>query len=321
MITRRQWLRQAALGAGALTIGPAMMRHALAAERPGGELITRAIPRTGERLPIIGLGSSATFSQHAGSEGTAALEPVMARMFELGGTVFDTAPAYGAAEAVAGRIAQDLGIAERLFWATKLNVAGWGGGKADPQAAREQIETSFARIGRAVIDLIQVHNLGDLRTQLPLLQALKEQGRIRYIGVTNTTAARNAELLDVMRNEAIDFIGTNYAIDDREAEERILPLARERGIAVLVYAPFGRTRLWKRVAGRTVPDWAREFDATSWAQFFLKFVASHPDVTAITPATSNAANMADNMAAAFGSLPDEALRRRMIAVIDTLPAA
>lgn len=321
MITRRQWLRHAALGASALTIAPTMMRHSLAAERPGGELITRAIPGSGERLPIIGLGSSATFSQQAGSEDTAALEAVMARMVELGGTVFDTAPAYGAAEEVAGRIAQDRGIAERLFWATKLNVAGWGDGKADPQAARAQIETSFARIGRAVIDLIQVHNLGDLRTQLPLLQTLKEQGRIRYLGVTNTTAARNHELLDVMRNQAIDFIGTNYAIDDREAEDRILPLARERGIAVLVYAPFGRTRLWRRVAGRSVPDWAREFGAVSWAQFFLKYVATHPAVTSVTPATSRPQNMSDNMGAATGALPGEAMRRRMIALVESLPAA
>jgi aryl-alcohol dehydrogenase-like predicted oxidoreductase len=242
-------------------------------------------------------------------------------MVELGGSIFDTAPSYGASEEVAGRIAQELGIAPRLFWATKLNVAPRGGGTADPAAARSQVETSFQRIGKPVIDLIQVHNLGDLRTQLPILRELKERGRIRYIGVTTTFESQYEELLKTMRSEPIDFIGTNYAIDDRDAERTILPLARDRGIAVLVYAPFGRTRLWKRVEGRTVPDWARDFDAHSWAQFFLKYAASHPAVTAITPATSRPANMADNMGGALGRLPDDAMRRRMIRLADSLPAA
>ncbi len=287
---------------------------------PAG-LITRAIPKTGERLPIVGLGSSATFSQAARTEDVAALRDVLARMVALGGTVFDTAPAYGASEEVAGRIAQELGIAQRLFWATKLNVAPWGGGAADPAAARRQVETSFRRIGRPAIDLVQVHNLGDLRTQVPMLRALKDQGRVRYIGVTTTFEGQHDELLHTMRSEPIDFIGTNYAIDDRGAERAILPLARERGIAVLVYAPFGRTRLWRRVAGRSVPDWAREFGAVSWAQFFLKYVATHPAVTSVTPATSRPQNMSDNMGAATGALPGEAMRRRMIALVESLPAA
>jgi len=287
--------------------------------RPG--LITRAIPSTGERLPIVGLGSSATFAQVARSEDVTALQEVLARMVELGGTILDTAPAYGASEEVAGRIARDLGIAQRLFWATKLNVAPRGGGAADPAAARSQLENSFRRIGKPVIDLVQVHNMGDVRTQLPILRALKEQGRVRYIGVTTTIETQYDDLLRTMRNEPIDYIGTNYAVDDRHAEERILPLARDRGIAVLVYAPFGRTRLWRRVAGRDVPQWAREFDADSWAQFFLKYVASHPAVTAITPATSRPANMADNMGGGSGRLPDDATRKRMIELVEALPAA
>jgi len=296
-------------------------RAAFASEPAGPGLITRAIPSTGERLPIVGLGSSATFAQVARSEDVTALQEVLARMVELGGTILDTAPAYGASEEVAGRIARDLGIAQRLFWATKLNVAPRGGGAADPAAARSQLENSFRRIGRPVIDLVQVHNMGDVRTQLPILKALKEQGRVRYIGVTTTIETQYDDLLRTMRNEPIDFIGTNYAVDDRHAEERILPLARDRGIAVLVYAPFGRTRLWRRVAGRDVPQWAREFDASSWAQFFLKYVASHPAVTAITPATSRPANMADNMGGGSGRLPDDATRKRMIELVEALPAA
>lgn len=309
MIARREWLK----GMAALAVSPGT---ALAQDRQS--LITRAIPGSGERLPIIGLGSSATFAQVARGEDAAALRAVLGRLVEMGGTVFDTAPAYGASEEVAGRIAQELGVAKRLFWATKLNVARRGG-SADPQDARRQVESSFKRIGKLVIDLIQVHNMGDVRTQLPLLREYQEKQRVRYIGVTTTFAGQYDELVATMRNEKIDFIGTDYAIDERHAEKTILPLARDRGIAVLVYAPFGRTRLWARVKGRQVPEWAREFGAESWAQFFLKFVASHPAVTAITPATSREKNMADNMGAAFGKLPDEATRKRMIQVVEALP--
>lgn len=318
MSTRRETLQWMMAGAGLLALDP---RAALAADGGKAGLITRAIPSSGERVPIIGLGSSASFAQVARSEDVSALREVLERLVELGGTVFDTAPAYGASEEVAGRIARELGIERKLFWATKLNVAPRGGGSADPAAAREQLEASFRRIGKPVIDLVQIHNMGDLRTQLSILREYKEKGRIRYIGVTTTFESQYAALVDIMRKEPIDFIGTNYAIDDRHAEQTILPLARERGIAVLVYAPFGRTRLWRRVAGREVPEWAREFDARTWAQFFLKYVASHPAVTAITPATSRPANMADNIGGGIGRLPDEAARRRMIELVEALPAA
>ena len=288
---------------------------------PGvGQLITRAIPSTGERVPIVGLGSSATFSQVARSEDASALREVMHTFVEMGGRVFDTAPGYGASEEVAGRVARELGITNQIFWATKVNVAR-GGGAADPAAARAQIETSFERIGKRPIDLIQVHNLADVPTQLGILNELKREGRIRYVGVTLTDERRYPALEAVMRNEPLDFIGVDYAIDNREVETTLLPLARERKIGVLVYAPFGRTRLWRRVEGREVPAWAAEFDARTWAQFFLKFVASHPDVTAITPATSRPSNMADNMGGAMGRLPNAEQRRRMIELVEALPAA
>lgn len=313
MTTRRELLLRMAGAGGMVALNP---RAVLADE---ARLITRAIPATGERLPIVGLGSSATFARVARGEDVSALRAVLGQMAELGGTVLETAPAYGASEEVAGRIAQELGIVKQLFWATKLNVAGWGGGSADPDAARKQLETSFRRIGKPAIDLVQVHNMGDVRTQLPILREYKEKGRVRYIGVTTTVESQYDDLLRLMRNEPLDFIGTDYAIDERHAEETILPLAQEKGIAVLVYAPFGRTRLWGRVKGRTVPAWAREFDANSWAQFFLKYVASHPSVTTITPATSKPANMADNMGGAVGRLPDAAMRKRMIEHMEALP--
>jgi aryl-alcohol dehydrogenase-like predicted oxidoreductase len=316
MMTRREWMWRTFGVAGMLALDPRAVRAGEAGKR---NLITRTIPSTGERLPIVGLGSSATFAQVARTDDVSALRAVLSRMVERGGTVFDTAPAYGASEEVAGQIVQELGIAKRLFWATKLNVAR-GGVTADPAAARGQLETSFRRIGQPVIDLIQVHNMGDIRTQLPILREYKDKGRIRYLGVTTTVESQYAELVQTMRNEPIDFVGTDYAIDNRQAEETILPLARDRGIAILVYAPFGRTRLWNRVRGRNVPDWASEFDATSWAQFFLKYVASHPAVTAITPATSRPANMADNMGGATGRLPDAAMRKRMVELVDGLPA-
>ncbi len=312
MISRREWLQRTMAAGGLLALDP---RAVFA--NPAG-LITRTIPKTNEQLPIVGLGSSATFAQVARSDDVDALRAVLKQMADLGGRVFDTAPSYGASEEVAGRMAQELGIATKLFWATKLNVAR-GGGSADPKAAREQLETSFRRIGKPVIDLVQVHNLADLRTHLPVLREYKEKGRIRYIGVTTTFAPQYAALAETMHNERIDFIGIDYAVDDRTVEETILPLARDKGIGVLVYMPFGRTRLWQRVKGRQVPDWAREFDANSWAQFFLKYVASHPAVTAITPATSQPVNMADNMGGAVGRLPDAAMRKRMIQLVEELP--
>jgi aryl-alcohol dehydrogenase-like predicted oxidoreductase len=313
MLTRREWLGITVGAGAALTLDSRLLR---AFQQ---QLITRTIPSTGEAVPVVGLGSSATFSQVARSEDVSALREVFRTMADLGGTVFDTAPGYGASEEVAGRIAKELGLTERIFWATKVNVARQG--PADPAAARAQIEASFQKIGKPKIDLIQVHNLGDVPTQLGILKELKQEGRIRYIGVTSTSERQYGQLEQVMRNEPLDFIGIDYAIDNREVETTILPLAMERKIGVLVYLPFGRTRLWNRVEGRDVPEWAKEFDANSWAQFFIKFVAAHPAVTAVTPATSQARHMADNLGAAMGRLPDDATRQRMIELVDALPPA
>ena len=317
MYTRREWLQYTAAAGAALAAGP---RWVQAQDAP---MIMRAVPATGEELPIIGLGSSATFSRVARSEDVSALHGVLNTLLDNGGTLFDTAPGYGrgAAEEVAGQIIKDTGAQERVFWATKLNVAARGGGAADPDAAWAQIETSFQRIEKTPIDLIQVHNLGDPPTQLEILSELKAQGRVRYIGMTCTTQRRYGEFAQVMRDYPIDFIGVDYAVDNRLAAETILPLAQDRGIGVLVYAPFGRTRLWSRVSGRDVPEWAAEFDAVSWAQFFLKYAAAHPAVTVITPATSKPANMLDNLMGGRGAVPDTATLQRMAEYVDALPSA
>jgi aryl-alcohol dehydrogenase-like predicted oxidoreductase len=311
-LTRRDWLTLTLGAAGALALSPAQ----LASQQ---RLLTRAIPSSGEMLPVIGLGSSATFSQVARKEDATALAEVLRALLTGGGTVFDTAPGYGASEQVAGRIASDGGLADRLFWATKVNVARQG--PADPAAARAQIEASFQRVKKAKIDLIQVHNMGDVKTQVPILRELKAQGRIRYLGVTTTFEPQYPAIVETMKSEPLDFIGVDYAIDNREVEHTILPLARDRRIGVFVYAPFGRTRLFRRVGDRPVPDWAAEFDARTWAQFFLKFVLSHPAVTVATPATSQAKNMLDNLDGGIGRLPDDAMRKRMVAFVDALPSA
>jgi aryl-alcohol dehydrogenase-like predicted oxidoreductase len=316
VITRREWLTVSASASAALTLTPALLR-ALAQ----GQLIRRPIPSTGEMLPVIGLGSSATFSQVARTEEVTALKEVFQAMVDRGASVFDTAPGYGASEQVAGKILNDMGVTSKFFWATKVNVAGRGSGTADPAAARAQIEQSFAIIKTPKIDLIQVHNLGDVPTQLAILKDFKKQGRVRYIGVTTTSDSQYGELETIMKNEPLDFIGIDYAADNRGVAERILPLAQQRKIGVLVYAPFGRTSLFRRAAGQAVPEWAKEFDATTWAQVFLKYIVSHPAVTSVTPATSQAKNMIDNIGGGVGRLPTEAMRRQIETFVDALPPA
>jgi aryl-alcohol dehydrogenase-like predicted oxidoreductase len=318
MINRREWLGMT-MGAGAaLALNPRLLNRL-----QQGQLIQRAIPSSGEMIPVVGLGSSATFSRAARSDEIEALRAVIRTMVDGGATVFDTAPSYagGDAERVAGDIANGLGVEEQIFWATKVNVAGRGGGSADPAEARAQIQASFDKFQVDPIDLIQVHNLGDIPTQLGILKDLKSQGRIRYLGVTTTSSRQYGELEQVMRNEPLDFIGIDYAVDNRTVEESVLPLAAERRIAVMVYLPFGRTRLWARTEGREVPEWAHEFDAHTWAQFFIKFILGHPAVTVVTPATSQARHMVDNIGGGVGPLPNEATRRRMAEFVDALPPA
>jgi aryl-alcohol dehydrogenase-like predicted oxidoreductase len=315
MPTRRQCLAFAANACAAAALAPRLL-----AAQERGPVITRPIPSTGEQLPIIGCGSSATFSQAAAEEDAEAVRGVLQTMIEHGGKVFDTAPGYGASEQFAGKVVNALGAHDELFWATKLNVAGFRGGTADPAAARAQLAASFDRLGRDKIDLIQVHNVADLATQFPILRELKQQGRVRYVGTTSTFKPQYDTLERFMREQNPDFIGVDYAVDNLSAEERILPLAQERKIAVLAYLPFGRTRLWERVKGREVPAWANELGAQTWAQFFLKFAASHPAVTVVTPSTSRAEHMVDNMGAARGRLPDDAERRRMVDLIASLPS-
>lgn len=316
MVSRRDWLRITAGAGAALGWNPRVL-EALQSQA----LITRAIPSTGERLPAVGLGGANTFSEVARAEDFDAIGSVLQALVDGGATVFDTAAGYGASEEVSGRVANELRIADRLFWATKVNVVGRGGGSADPAAVRAQIERSFERLRIPVIDLFQVHNMGDPPTQLGILEELKAEGRIRYMGITTTSERQYGALADVMRNEPIDFIGIDYAVDNRTPEEVIFPLALERRIGVIVYLPFGRSRMWQRIGDRPLPDWAADFDAHTWAQFMLKFVLANPAVTVATPGTSDAGHMADNIAGGTGRLPDAQQLTRMVELVESLPSA
>jgi len=317
MISRRDWLRLTA-GAGAvLGLDPRLL-EAL----QSGELLTRPIPSSGERVPVIGLGGRWISSRASEEELTdhRAVLQALADGAEGAGRVFDTAAGYGGggSEEYAGEWAQADGFADDIFWATKVNVAGRGG-SAEPAAVRDQIERSFDRLRLDVIDLNQVHNMGDPPTQLGILREYKESGRIRYIGITTTSENQYGALARVMREYPIDFIGIDYAIDNRVAEERILPLAQDEGIGVLVYLPFGRSRMWQRIGDRPLPEWAAEFDAHSWAQFMLKFVVANPAVTVAAPGTGDPEHMIDNLGGGRGRLPTPEHLRRMTELVESLP--
>jgi len=273
--------------------------------------VKKSIPASGEQLSVIGVGTSRTFD--VGSE-TAAQSPlleVMRAFFDKGGQLIDSSPMYGNAEAVTGALLRALDYPPGLFTATKV----WTDGK---QQGIEQMQRSSQLLGVARIDLMQIHNLRDWQVQLKTLREWKAAGRIRYIGITTSHGRFHAELESILQQQPFDFVQFSYNIDNRVVEQRLLPIAREQGIATLINRPFQRGSLFRKVQGKPLPDWAAEFDCASWGQFFLKFVASHPDVTCVIPATSKLKHMLDNMAAGYGRMPDAALRERMAAYMESI---
>ncbi len=271
--------------------------------------LTRTIPSTGEALPAIGCGTYLGFDVAPSGKAYEQLPQVLAALFAGGGTLLDSSPMYGRAETTTGELLAASPDRARAFLATKV----WTSGRA---AGIAQMEQSFTRLGTSRIDLMQVHNLVDLHTHLPVLRQWKEAGRIRYIGITHYTPSAHREVEAVLRAEALDFVQINYALDDRAAADRLLPLAQERGVAVLVNRPFGGGGLLRRLSRRTLPGWAAEIGCKSWTQVLLKFVLSHPAVTCAIPGTGQARHMRDNMAAAEGPLPNAAFWRRHAADID-----
>ena len=267
-------------------------------------MMTRPIPKTGERLPVIGLGTWQTFDVGAAKSAREPLKEVLREFVRLGGSVVDSSPMYGRSESVTGDLAAELGVRKQLFFATKV----WTTGR---EAGIRQMEESFKRLRVARLDLLQVHNLVDYRTQLATLRLWKEQGRVRYIGVTHYTESAYDELARVLANEELDFVQLNYSIAEHAAENRLLPLASDKRIAVLVNRPLAAGGLFSRVRGKPLPVWSKEIGCASWAQFFLKFVVSHPAVTCAIPATSKVEHLLENMKAALEPLPDAPARERM----------
>jgi aryl-alcohol dehydrogenase-like predicted oxidoreductase len=269
-------------------------------------MLTRVIPRTGEQLPAIGLGTWQTFDVGADRAERAPLDDVLQRLLAAGGRVIDSSPMYGRAEEVTGDELAAIG-ASSAFLATKV----WTSGK---QAGIDQMKRSLGRLRTSRIDLMQIHNLLDWQTHLPVLREWKAAGTIRYLGVTHYQHAQLGAIEKLMRGEQLDFIQIPYSIADRAVEARILPAALDTGTAVLVMTPFESGALFRRVAGKALPGWAAELECTSWSQIFLKFILGHPAVTCPIPATSSPTHIADNVQAGVGPLPDAALRAKMAAL-------
>ena len=272
-----------------------------------GSPVLRAIPASRETLPVIGLGTWQTFDVGGGAE-RAPLRQVLQRFVALGGRVVDSSPMYGRAEGVVGDLAAELGVRDGLFLATKVWTSGREAGVAQMEASRRHLRTKL-------VDLMQVHNLVDWRTHLRTLREWKQAGRIRYVGVTHYTAGAHGELESIMKAEPLDFVQLNYSLIEREAEHRLLPMAAERGIAVLINRPFAEGALFRRVRGRALPAWAAEIGCRSWAQLFLKWIVAHPAVTCVIPATSRPEHLEDNMQAGVGPLPDAPTRERIAGVL------
>lgn len=273
-------------------------------------ILKRVIPSSGEQLPVVGLGTWQTFD--AGNTDTE-LEPlrgVLNALIEKGGRVVDSSPMYGRSEQVVGDLSTDLKLNDKLFIATKV----WTTGE---QEGITQMNNSFSLLKRKKIDLMQIHNLVDWRTHLKTLQSWKEQGKIRYIGITHYTESAYSSMEEIMRANNLDFIQINYSLLSRKAEQKILPFAQERKVAVIINQPFEEGSLFRMVKGKDIPEWSKEFDCASWAQFFLKFILSHPAVSCVIPGTSKPHHMLDNISAAYGRLPTQEHRVQMIKYINT----
>jgi aryl-alcohol dehydrogenase-like predicted oxidoreductase len=308
LFSRREVLAMGAgLGAAAaLRMGPA---------RAAAPLLTRPVPRSGEQLPVIGLGTAIVFDIAGDAAKIAQRRAVIQTMIEGGARLIDTAPSYGGAESVVGDLVAELKARDKLFLATKVRASG-------REASIAEFRQSLQRLRSGKLDLVQLHNVGtserETAAQIALLREWKERGTFRYIGVTHYIESANERLIEVMRIEKPDFVQVNYSMAERSVEQRLLAVAADTGTAVLVNLPFGRGKLFNAVRGRQVPDWAAEFDATTWGQFFLKYILAHGAVTCVIPGTDKPEYMLDNLDAGRGRLPDAAMRRKMAGFWDSV---
>jgi diketogulonate reductase-like aldo/keto reductase len=308
-MTRRQATRLISASAAGLCLPVRASRAQAKSE--SSTMLTRTIPSSGETLPVIGLGTWRAFDVELTADIRKQLEGVLSLFVKLGGRVIDSSPMYGRSEEVIGDLTSSPGIREKLFLATKV----WTRGKEN---GIKSIERSMALLRTNRIDLMQVHNLVDVNTQLATLREWKHQGRIRYIGITHYESGALSEIEKLMRTEKFDFVQINYSLMEPEAEQSVLPLARERSIAVIANRPFGAGDLFSKVRSKPLPDWAAEFDCGSWAQFFLKWIVANPAVTCAIPATDKARHLEDNIQGGIGRLPDAQMRRRMKEFVSSL---
>jgi len=271
--------------------------------------MTKPIPSSGEPIPLIGVGTWQTFDVGSDSGARAPLLEALKLMTQAGRGVVDSSPMYGSSENVAGDLIAESGLREQLFIATKI----WTNGR---DAGIKQMETSFKRLRVERMDLMQVHNLADVETHTKTLLDWKTKGRIRYVGITHYTASAYAEVERLLNTGRYDFVQINYSLGERDSEKRILPLAREKKVAVIANRPFAEGALFRRTKGKALPPWAAELGIASWAQYFLKWIVSHPAVTCAIPGTGNPKHMADNLGAGLGKLPSAAQRKKMAEYFD-----
>lgn len=303
LIQRRDLLKIAGASAAAGAIPAWAMTETLS-------LLQRNIPHTIEYLPVIGLGTAGNLAGIDDPETKKRLTTVIQAFFDKGGRVIDSSPMYGEAESAIGELLSGVTNKEKLFAATKV----WIDGR---KAGIEQMQRSLERMGVKQMDLMQIHNLRDWQTHIATLREWKEQGKIRYIGITTSHGRDHAQLERIMETEEIDFVQFSYSMGERVAEQRLLPMAADKGIATLINRPFQRGDLFKVVKGKKLPAWAAEFNCESWGQFFLKFAVSHPAVTCAIPMTSKPKHMIDNMGASYGGLPEESTRTKMIRLLES----
>jgi len=303
-VDRRQVLL---LTGAALLSGRAAWSESTAA---ASTMLTRKIPSSGEAIPVIGLGTSGAFDVGDSADERAAVEEVLRLFFAGGATLIDTAPSYRRAEGVIGDLVAMI-KPSRAFLATKVSARG-------KEAGLEQTRNSFKVLRRDVLDLMQIHSLSDWQTHSATLREMKGQGKFRYIGITHSSTSAHGELETVLRADKWDWVQLNYSIETRDAEDRLLPLAEEKGVAVMVNRAFEDGAIFERVSGKPLPDWAKDFDCASWGQYFLKYVLSHPAVTCVIPATAKPKHMADNLAAGKGRLPDAKLRQEMVKYFESV---
>ena len=295
-----------ALASGAVLTGPIPT-----SAQKTQTMLTRTIPVSGEKLPVVGLGSWQQFDVSSASEERNPLKEVLKNMHHIGGKVIDASPMYGRAEQVIGDLTDEVKLNDKFFLATKV----WTTGR---QAGVDQMNESLRKMRRKTIDLMQVHNLQDWQTHLKTLKDWKSQGKIRYIGVTHYTDSAHAQLEQIVRSKSVDFVQFNYSIRSRNAEKSLLNAARDNGVAVIINEPFDQGALFRSVKGKELPAWAADYDIKSWAQFFLKYLLGNAAVTCVIPGTSDVKHLVDNMGAGFGRLPDEAGRKKMVEWITTI---